>query len=122
MRGHVSHCPLSLRLSPFLTISVTPRAQENGGEGLKFQQDRQADAEKLCAALKDKIAAIKETKDAQKARDALLKKQMKQRATKQKPEDPDATPLLPAWVPDLHRTHWWLGPHVTLVLTSPGPM
>jgi len=72
--------------------------QENGGEGLKFQQDRQADAEKLCAALKDKIAAIKETKDAQKARDALLKKQMKQRATKQKPEDPDATPLLPAWV------------------------
>ena len=68
-----------------------------GGEEQTIQQQRQEEAEAVVAALKDKIAAIKETKDSQKARDSLLKKQIKQRANKQKPEG-KSNRLLPAWV------------------------
>ncbi len=70
-----------------------------GGEEQGIQQQRQAELEAKVEALKSKIDLIKETKEEQKKRDALLKKQIKERAKKQKPEDKSKTEgLLPAWV------------------------
>jgi len=70
-----------------------------GGEEQGIQQAKQKALEAKVEQLKAKIEGIKETKASQKARDDLLKKQIKQRPTKQKPEDKSKTEqLLPAWV------------------------
>jgi len=70
-----------------------------GGEEQGIQQQRQTDLEERVAFLQGKIEAIKDTKASQKARDDLLKKQVKLKPHGQKPEDKSKTEeLLPAWV------------------------
>ena len=73
--------------------------EDVGGEQLGVQQKLMREMEGKVKDLTEKIEDIKETMARQKARDDLLKKQVKKPGNKkQKPEDKNAMPLTPAWV------------------------
>ena len=83
-----------------LAIDVLEKElEEVGGSALAEEQLKQKELEKTAADLKEKIDLIKDTKENQKQRDAILAKQVKKGAHKQKAERHHED-ILPAWVRD----------------------
>lgn len=69
-----------------------------GGGALAIEQGKRDAAQRRVQDIEEKIAAIKATQDAQKARDAAIAKDVKKRPTKQKDKGKDLEPMTPAWV------------------------